>query len=723
MGNNSNSSLDEVQCFPLDKFQKEETPRKMTIHILSDNVKDCISLVEYLTGETFPKSDDALFEEKIICKINLYSFMNYKVYDSPTPIMNDIKTKTNDIFNNPQSKLNYSEVILIINNEKINEQINTIKKEIINDKILSNEIYYNPFIILLSPNHLDLKGFIPSKTYQFKITLKDILYFDAKNKIIENNYINEEIVQFIRRINVIFSYYNELGDNFSFINSKGKKVDIIIEDFPENPAFIDILLLGKTGSGKSTFINLLLDEKKSIEGGRGISTTSKNLIVYRKKDIPIRFYDVKGMENKETVENYSKILIEHNLNSEGVKNPINAIFYCMNYTIDTVLYQMEYQLFDKLIEFNIPILFIITKTPYNPKIKHNKKKVEQTRINERDKIKNVVLDLIKECFINKGKKEEEAKQFIKNFVKFYFVNLRRIVSEDLPPFGIEEVLSFFSKSVSEEDWEKLEMSCKQNDEEDCKNLCFNNPFLHFYSDFNKLNIRNKGIALEYLKGLKAGAFFSGWIPGLDIGMEYFYRFKFKEKLKHLYGFDLDKAEKFSSIKEENKINKKEDENEDLISSSTTTENDSNKRSNNIESEEKKIDEKLEKEINNKARNTSSIIRGIAEIGGVIIKSLPTITTEAGSAIARGILSTGFKAVSWALLPVTCVAFGTWSCVNLHKDCMKILDIFDKAFTPLKFETLMAYIKSYRSAIDYLENIGKKIIEDDERENEENEEEL
>ena len=196
-------------------------------------------------------------------------------------------------------------------------------------------------------------------------------------------------------------------------------------------------------------------------------------------------------------------------------------------------------------------------------------------------------------------------------------------------------------------------------------------------------------------------------------MEYFYRFKFKEKLKHLYGFDLDKAEKISSIKEENKI----------ISSSTTTENDSNKRSNNIESEEKKIDEKLEKELNNKARNTSSIIRGIAEIGGVIIKSLPTITTEADSAIARGILSTGFKAVSWVLLPVTCVAFGTWSCVYVLKDCMKILVIFDKAFTPLIFETLMAYIKSYRSAIDYLENIVKKIIEDDERENEENEEEL
>ena len=44
-----------------------------------------------------------------------------------------------------------------------------------------------------------------------------------------------------------------------------------------------------------------------------------------------------------------------------------------------------------------------------------------------------------------------------------------------------------------------------------KIICRNNPFLRCYSDFEKISIRNKDEALNYMKGLKAGAFFSGWV--------------------------------------------------------------------------------------------------------------------------------------------------------------------------------------------------------------------
>lgn len=63
---------------------------------------------------------------------------------------------------------------------------------------------------------------------------------------------------------------------------------------------MNVLLMGRSGSGKSTLINLLLDEKKSIEGGTGFSTTSKDIVVYKKDCIPLRFYDVKGIESEET---------------------------------------------------------------------------------------------------------------------------------------------------------------------------------------------------------------------------------------------------------------------------------------------------------------------------------------------------------------------------------------------------------------------------------------
>ena len=125
---------------------------------------------------------------------------------------------------------------------------------------------------------------------------------------------NPEVSAFIRKLNVLFCFYNELGDEFSFINSEKKEIPINIEDDTNITTFVNILLLGRSWAGKSKLINLLLEEMKSLEGGNGFSTTSKNIIVYKKRGFPIRFYNVKGIENKKTVENYFKILTDLNDN-------------------------------------------------------------------------------------------------------------------------------------------------------------------------------------------------------------------------------------------------------------------------------------------------------------------------------------------------------------------------------------------------------------------------
>ena len=67
-----------------------------------------------------------------------------------------------------------------------------------------------------------------------------------------------------------------------------------------------------------------------------------------------------------------------------------------------------------------------------------------------------------------------------------------------------------------------------------------------------LNKRNHDEAEQYLKNLKSGDFFSGMVPGLDIGMEYYYKYLFKEKLKSLYGFDYEQAEKVLNKEKEKK---------------------------------------------------------------------------------------------------------------------------------------------------------------------------
>ena len=57
MGSQSSlSPLNEEECFSLEKFQKE-TPRKMTLHILSNNISDGRSLVENLSEEHLDNSN------------------------------------------------------------------------------------------------------------------------------------------------------------------------------------------------------------------------------------------------------------------------------------------------------------------------------------------------------------------------------------------------------------------------------------------------------------------------------------------------------------------------------------------------------------------------------------------------------------------------------------------------------------------------------------------
>jgi GTPase Era involved in 16S rRNA processing len=515
--------------------------------------------------------------------------------------------------------------------------VKTIREKILKDDILSQD-YYTPFIIFLYPYKLDLKDFDKSKTFQYRTTLQLILKKKGCKLGIDGEIINE----FYKRLNIIFSYYNELGDEFSFINSERKEMPYKNIDDSKILDYINIVLLGGTGAGKSTLINILLDEKKSIEGGTGLPTTSKNVIIYKKENIPLRFYDVKGIENDKTLQNQIEIL--DNL-LEKPNNAINVILYLIE-NKSSIVNDNDKKLFEKLVNYKIPILFVITKTPfnpYNPEIYKEKKRIF-------DKIQNAIESKIKEIF-RKENKENESKIFIKENTRLYYINIE-------PLFGFDKLLSFFTEAVPKEDWDKLEESCRKNDSENCKKLWQRNFYLKSYGDFDDIKDRNKKEALDYLTTLKVGAVLTGWIPIGDIAFESFYRKKFIEKLITLYGIKLDNSE-FDTKEEEKKCS---------------------------------INQKDLREISNEFRNAISVIRGIGEFGlgaGKIAACIP------------------LKVVSWAMLPVTIIGCSAISCININKDCLKILDIFDKAFEPRRFEILLSYIKYFRDAVDHLKKLAKK----------------
>ena len=137
--------------------------------------------------------------------------------------------------------------------------------------------------------------------------------------------------------------------------------------------------------------------------------------------------------------------------------------------------------------------------------------------------------------------------------------------------------------------------------------------MKYYSDFESINTRNKQEALKYLKGLKAGAFFSGWVPGLDIGMEYYYRHLFKKKLKYLYGFDFNEAAKYSNPNNEIEKNFSLTSYDDMDTISKDA------RKENLKKEKNKIKDEIKKEIKNKGTNFSTLVRGTARLEELLFK--------------------------------------------------------------------------------------------------------
>jgi len=99
---------------------------------------------------------------------------------------------------------------------------------------------------------------------------------------------------------------------------------------------------------------------------------------------------------------------------------INTIFYCIQYTTNgTIIEEAEYNLFDKLIQFEILIIFIITKTPYDPDKKAEDEDMENDLIIERETIESEIKKMIKNSFKKNYIKRMMQIILLINILKFF----------------------------------------------------------------------------------------------------------------------------------------------------------------------------------------------------------------------------------------------------------------------------------------------------------------
>ena len=328
----------------------------------------------------------------------------------------------------------------------------------------------------------------------------NIIYNDNKS----DEQISSEIISSLWELDC---YFNERGNKICRYSPK----NILKGLENENSLFtINILLLGLSRVGKSTFINLLLGKMQSLEADDSTSVTKKmnEYYVYRNDEKfehgALKLIDTPGILPNNTEKEYQKELqdiinyIKNQEEEKNIQNKIHFIFFILNEEQMSLEGKNIDKVFKTLNESKCPVYFIINQVEVNEDedkdeddIELIKKqnaitdRLEFLKCNELAKKENIIFANFKKGEygeINVSRIFKKISKYIKS-KNILDKNLKSKIDVLLKNFRIkiEKVNSFFSKKELEEQKDKINFKDEMNE---IKELIKDNEF------FNKINIKS-----------------------------------------------------------------------------------------------------------------------------------------------------------------------------------------------------------------------------------------